>query len=149
MNFQSTGLCHMAKANGPEKWLVIFLVVAGFIALLGSNMAFGQVSLPGTDQTDKLEAAGTLLRIIDTGLFQWMSRIMAGLCIMSGAWALKEQRFGISVLCIVGAILFGTAPQWVKQIFNLGGNQSIFSLNYFEPGQLIAAFNSIGVGIYV
>lgn len=83
--------------------------------------------LPGEDASDKLEAAGTLLKILDTGLFKWGARIFAGICIMSSAWALKEQRFGIAIICVVGAIIFGTAPTWVKNIFEIGGNESLFS----------------------
>jgi hypothetical protein len=83
--------------------------------------------LPGDDASDKLEAAGTLLRLLDTGLFRWGARIFAGICIMSSAWALKEQRFGIAIICVIGAILFGTAPKWVKNIFDIGDNQSLFS----------------------
>jgi hypothetical protein len=70
--------------------------------------------LPGSDASDKLEAAGTLLRLLDTALFKWGARIFAGICIMSAAWSLKEQRFGVAIICIVGALIFGTAPTWVK-----------------------------------
>lgn len=87
----------------------------------------GVTNLPGDDASDKLTAAGTLLRLLDTGLFKWGARIFAGVCIMSSAWALKEQRFGISIICVIGAILFGTAPKWVKNIFEIGDNQSLFS----------------------
>lgn len=98
------------------------------VALLSfAPLAHAGTSLPGTDASDKLEAAGTLLRMIDTGLFRWGARIFAGICIMSSAWALKEQRFGIAIICVIGAIIFGTAPTWVKNIFDIGGNQSIFS----------------------
>jgi hypothetical protein len=86
-----------------------------------------QGSLPGADASDKLEAAGTLLRLIDTALFKWGARIFAGICVMSAAWSLKEQRFGIAIVCIVGALIFGTAPKWVKNIFAVGSGDSIFS----------------------
>lgn len=86
----------------------------------------GGSSLPGDDQTSKLTAAGILLRMLDTGIFVWGARIFAGLCIMSSAWALKEQRFGIAIICIVGALLFGTAPKWVQNIFEIGGNKGLF-----------------------
>ena len=103
-------------------------LVAFAIALLWiAPLAHAGANLPGEDASDKLEAAGTLLRIIDTGLFRWGARIFAGICIMSSAWALKEQRFGIAIICVIGAIIFGTAPTWVKNIFEIGGNQSIFS----------------------
>ena len=96
--------------------------------LVHAEPSFAAVTrLPGEDASDKLEAAGTLLKILDTGLFRWGARIFAGICIMSSAWALKEQRFGIAIICVVGALIFGTAPKWVKNIFDIGDNQSIFS----------------------
>jgi hypothetical protein len=118
--------------DGGGKWwphltLGCLVAVALFLAF-GSGIALGQgVSLPGSDESGQLEAAGTLIRIIDTGLFKWMARIMAGLCILSSGWALKEQRFGVAVICIVGAILFGTAPTWVANIFEIGGGDGLFS----------------------
>lgn len=89
----------------------------------GSNTA----SLPGSDASGQLEAAGILLKTLDTGIFKWGARIFAGLCIMSSAWALKEQRFGIAIICVIGAIIFGTAPKWVQNIFTIGGDQGLFS----------------------
>lgn len=112
--------------------LLRFLVLAvGAIAIF---CVFGELSfadgakLPGVDESSKLEAAGTLLRIIDTGLFKWGARIFAGICIMSSGWALKEQRFGIAVICVIGAIIFGTAPTWVRNIFEIGGGNGVFSM---------------------
>jgi len=112
----------------PKFWIWM-AVILGFTAavfwILG-NECFAQASLPGSDASDKLEAAGTLLRLLDTALFKWGARIFAGICIMSAAWSLKEQRFGIAIICIVGALIFGTAPTWVKNIFSIGAGDSIF-----------------------
>ena len=105
-------------------WLLLALVA---FLILHPNLSHAAGTLPGEDASSKLEAAGTLLRLIDTGLFQWGARIFAGICVMSAGWALKEQRYGISVICVVGAIVFGTVPKWVKNIFEVGGNQGVFS----------------------
>jgi hypothetical protein len=109
--------------------LISFIVIYGlfFLFLVMGNDVLASGHLPGEDASDKLEAAGTLLRLLDTGLFKWGARIFAGLCIMASAWSLKEQRFGVCVICIVAAIIFGTAPTWVKNIFNMGNTDSIFS----------------------
>jgi hypothetical protein len=110
----------------PNFWLwmaVIMGLTAGMFWALG---AVAQSSLPGSDASDKMEAAGTLLRLLDTALFKWGARLFAGICIMSAAWSLKEQRFGIAIICIVGALIFGTAPTWVKNIFSIGAGDSIF-----------------------
>jgi len=90
-------------------------------------MSFAATRLPGEDGANKLEAAGILLKTLDTGLFKWGARLFAGICIMSSAWSLKEQRFGIAIICVIGAIIFGTAPKWVHNIFDMGDNQGIFS----------------------
>lgn len=109
-----------------ESWF-IFIVVTLIVAFVLNAPAFGATRIPGTDASDKLEAAGTLLRIVDSVLFSWGARIFAGLCVMSAGWNLKEQRFGIAVLCIVAAIVLGTAPTWVKNIFDIGGGGGVFS----------------------
>lgn len=117
-----------ANGEGPKFWIWI-LVTLGLIAATLWFMApevFAQGQLPGSDASDKLEAAGTLLRLLDTALFKWGARIFAGICIMSAAWSLKEQRFGVAIICIVGALIFGTAPTWVKNIFSIGTGDSIF-----------------------
>ena len=114
----------------PNKWdwqLVCLVLVGIGVFMAFSNIALADVgNLPGKDESAKLEAAGTLLRLIDTGLFKWGARLFAGLCIMSAAWALKEQRFGMAVICVLGAVIFGTAPTWVKNVFSISGDSSIF-----------------------
>lgn len=109
-----------------EEWF-FFVVIAALIAMLAHTQAFAGTRIPGADASEKLEAAGTLLRIVDSVLFSWGARIFAGLCVMSAGWNLKEQRFGIAVLCVVAAIVLGTAPTWVKNIFDIGGGGSVFS----------------------
>jgi len=117
------------KNPGPrnqEIWFY-FILMAALVAFIYQSHASGATRLPGADASDKLEAAGTLLRIVDSVLFSWGARIFAGLCVMSAGWNLKEQRFGMAVLCIVAAIVLGTAPTWVKNIFDIGGGGGVFS----------------------
>lgn len=119
------------KISHNTQWPPVWFYVAGALTtlcLVGICTDALASRLPGTDESTRLEAAGTLLRLIDTGLFKWGARVLAGLCIMSSAWSLKEQRFGVAIICIVGAIIFGTAPVWVKNIFDIGNNEGIFSL---------------------
>ena len=125
----NSGATASSFGRGPQFWCwALVVAVLGFAAFwLISHDCMAQASLPGTDASDKLEAAGTLLRLIDTALFKWGARIFAGICVMSAAWSLKEQRFGIAIICIVGALIFGTAPKWVKNIFAIGSGDSIFS----------------------
>lgn len=113
--------------NKREKWF-LFILIALLISWIMNSYAHAGVKIPGSDASDKLEAAGTVLRIVDSMLFSWGARIFAGLAVMSAGWNLKEQRFGIAVLCVVAAIILGTAPMWVKNIFDIGGGGSVFSL---------------------
>jgi hypothetical protein len=101
-------LIHGSQVRGPsprrhEEWYFFILITILLIVLSHTN-AFAGTKIPGADASDKLEAAGTLLRIVDSVLFSWGARIFAGLCVMSAGWNLKEQRFGIAVLCIVAAL---------------------------------------------
>jgi hypothetical protein len=82
--------------------------------------------LPGADESSKLEAAGTLLRLVDTLIFVWGARVGAAMCILSAGWSLKEQRFGIALIAILAAVVIATAPAWVKNLFEIGGG-SVFS----------------------
>lgn len=110
----------------PWLWFVAACVMLALAFCLLVPDVFAQGTLPGTDASDKLEAAGTLLRIIDTALFKWAARVFAGLCLLSTAWSLKEQRIGIAIICIVAAIIFGSAPTWVKNIFSITNADSVF-----------------------
>ena len=103
----------------------LFLILLGLTALLLLPEAHG-AKLPGSDESSKLEAAGTLLRILDTALFVWGSRLMAGAAILGGAWNLKEQRYGMAFVSVISGVLIATAPKWVKNLFDIGGG-SIFS----------------------
>ena len=88
--------------------------------------AGAQVKIPGTDQSAKLKTAGTLLMLIDTALFVWLARIFAGLCILSAGWLIKEQKFGPAVICVLGALIIGTSPAWVVNIFEISGGGGVF-----------------------
>ncbi len=136
-------LCHGSTIKSPnpknhETWF-IFILVTALVAFAFHAQAFGATRIPGADASDKLEAAGTLLRIVDSVLFSWGARIFAGLCVMSAGWNLKEQRFGIAVLCVVAAIVLGTAPTWVKNIFDIGGGGGVFSQVIRENEELLSA----------
>ncbi len=131
--FEENGL--NADALRPEMVKVVsdmlwtLLVFAALVLAIGlfHGSALADVSLPGDDESSKMETVGTLLRFIDTGLFKWGARILAGLSILSAGWSLKEMRFGAAVISIVSAIVFGTAPTWVKNIFSMSGADSVFS----------------------
>ncbi len=114
---------------------LLALVLLGVIVSMPQAFA-ASTHLPGDDVSDKLEAAGTLLKLIDTGIFKWGAKVFAGLLVMSGGWALKEQRFGIAAICVAGAVVIGTTPKWVKNIFDVGDNQSLFSQVELMPEAL-------------
>ncbi len=105
------------------------------ICLVGStSILLGQGS--GGDPLDNLGAAKELMTIIDSGLFHWIGRLMAGICILSAGWALKEQKFSVAVVCLLGAMLFGTAVKWVKNVFSMGGDKKgVFDSGMIEVPQ--------------
>ena len=75
------------------------------ILFLSSDLVIANgLRIPGADVSDKLTAAGTLLRIVDNFLFVFGARIMAGLCVLGAGWNLKEQRFAMAIICILAAI---------------------------------------------
>ena len=127
----------LVKTNWLKVTWVVFvfwiLVVIALHFFGGEVLAAGRgVSLPSGgdgDAASKLEVAGTMLRLLDTVLFQWGSRLFAGLCVLSAGWAIKEQRVGVAIICFIGALIFGTSAVWVKNIFAIGGSDSIFEHN--------------------
>ena len=106
------------------------LIVMVFVLTMIINLTpawAGSVRLPGEDISAQMEGAGTLLKFLDTAIFGWVARLLCGLCVGGAAWSLKEARFGSAVIAIVSALLFGTAPTWVKNIFSISGANSVFS----------------------
>lgn len=126
------------QPSGPNNpfwpWIILLFFIA--MCFLSADTFAAMPRLPGTDQSDKLQAAGSLLRLIDVAVFSWGARIFAGLLVVNAGVCLKNQAFGLAIICIIGAILIGTAPIWVKNIFDMGG------------GTLFSAILSIG-GVYV
>ncbi len=130
-----------------SKWRHLFKpayawIVLGILLFFLPHAIAGVGNLPGTDESQKLEAAGTLLRLIDTALFKWGARLFAGLCILSGAWALKEQRFAMAIIAVIGAIVIGTAPTWVKNIFSISSDNGIFGYHSIEKNRFVASVGS-------
>ena len=109
------------------EFLLYFIIIYLFFYLVPNEAYSAQIRLPGEDNSSKLEAAGTLLRLVDTALFKWGARIFAGLGILSAGFHLKDQRFGLAVISVIGAIIMGTSPLWVKNIFDIGGGSTLFS----------------------
>jgi hypothetical protein len=121
-----------ALAYGTREWLeenrqdVFFYGLVFGLLLLYCTTGFAQVRIPGSDESAKLKAAGTLLMLMDTALFVWLARIFAGLCVLSAGWLIKEQKFGPAVVCVLGALVIGTSPMWVQNIFEIGGGGGVF-----------------------
>lgn len=117
---------HPGQPSPVWPWLILLFLI--FIFCIGPDAFAASIPrLPGTDQSDKLQAAGTLLRIIDSVIFSWGARIFAGLLILNAGVCLKNQAFGLAFISIIGAIMVGTAPMWVKNIFDMGGG-TLFSM---------------------
>ena len=122
-------ICQTTPANpwgeGPKYQNLWFLILLLLLTMV--SVAYAGPRIPGVDAADQLEAAGTVLRIVDTALFQWGARLFSGISILSAGYNLKEQRFGVAIICIIAAIILGTAPVWVENIFSIGGGDGIFN----------------------
>ncbi|CAM6053766.1 unnamed protein product [Sphagnum tenellum] len=84
------------------------------------------VKLPGSDPSENMEAAGTVIRFFNTALFVWIGRLLAGICVIGAAWNIKEMRILPAALCVVAAAIIGTAPAWVKGAFSMMDTGDIF-----------------------
>src|SRR3989338_763309 len=106
-------------------WLKVYLVTLASWLLLCTTIALAEtIPTLGGDANgiSKLTAAGTLLRIVYSFLFSFGARLMAGLAVLGAGWNLKEQRFAMAIICIIAAIMMGTVPMWIKNIFEMDGS---------------------------
>lgn len=118
---------HDFNNGGPSfGWVLVLMIMIYILMVLISPAEASVAKIPGSDQSDKLEAAGSLLRIVDTAIFSWASRIFAGVLILNAGLSLKNQAFGLAAISIVGALVVGTVPMWVSNIFDMGGG-TLFS----------------------
>ena len=127
MFYKNIGRLPMPRLKYQSLAVVLLAIVLGLLTC--AAIALGEpVSLPGSDNFSKLTAAGDLIRIIDSFIFKFGARILAGLSVLAAGWNLKEQRFAMAIVCIFAAILIATVPMWVKNIFDIGGG------TIFKPG---------------
>ena len=106
-------------------WLRVYLVAVASWLLLCATIALAEtIPTLGGDANGitKLTAAGSLLRIVDSFVFSFGARLMAGLAVLGAGWNLKEQRFAMAIICIFAAIVMGTVPMWIKNIFEMDGS---------------------------
>jgi hypothetical protein len=90
-----------ANHTGMFKMGIFMLILlALYLALQVHPALADSTKLPGVDASSQMESAGTLLRFIDTGIFKWGARLLAGLCIFGAAWSLKEGRYGPAVISV-------------------------------------------------
>ena len=109
-------------AEGLSKMIPVFILLFLF---LSPHIALG-IEIPGSDVMKDLTAAGTLLKLVDSFVFVFGARILAGLCVLAAGWNLKEQRFSMAIICIFAAIIIATVPMWIGNFFKIGGG-SIFA----------------------
>jgi hypothetical protein len=129
---------------GSPRAVFVMSLVLFFLLLMAIRVhpvLADTTTLPGIDASSQMEGAGTLLRFIDTAVFKWGSRLLAGLCVCGAGWSLKEGRYGPAVVSVISAFMIGTAPTWVKNIFAVGGSDSVFtSIELREETQIAAYF---------
>ena len=117
--------------NSMARWLLVYFGICLLMMAIDATVAIGAggSTLPSANnQFDKFTAAGTLMNLVDSFLFSLGARFLAGIALLGAAWNLKEQRFSMAIICIFAAIMLGTIPLWVRNIFSLDiGGGSIFT----------------------
>ena len=102
---------------------------AGLALILMTSSSGHADVIPGDDISGKMEAAGSLLRLLDTVMFSWGARLCCGFALLYAGWNLKKLQIARMACAIVAAILFGYGPNIVKDIFSASGSSSVFSSN--------------------
>ena len=62
-------LLNTADPSGPNYHYLLFLLLLFLLVMV--TFAHAGPRIPGVDASNQLEAAGTVLRIVDTALFKW------------------------------------------------------------------------------
>lgn len=110
------------KFSKKDLALISVIIGAFGLFLFVGGEAMAQVSLPGEDKSSQLTMAGTTLRLVDTVLFKWVARILAGVFVLvCGVW-LKDQRYSMAAMAFIAAVLMGTSSSWIDNIFSIGGD---------------------------
>ena len=108
--------------------LGIIGAMGGIAVLLGSSALADTVGrLPGDDVSDKMAASGTMLKLIDTWVFIWGSKIIAGFFFLGSLWSFKEQRIGHGVICLSCAAACAFTPALVRNLFESAGGRGVLS----------------------
>lgn len=116
-----------------EQFLIVTLVCcSGFLLLAGSD-ALAQITMPGTDKSQELKAASTLMQTLDSVLFKWVARLLAGVFVIIAFYMLKEQRMGVAVITLIAAIAMGSASSWIGDFFRMSDKQG----GVFETSSVI------------
>lgn len=91
-----------------------------------SNAAFALISIPGTNEADSLETIGTMAKTMDVVIFTWGAKIGSAIIFLLAGWAVKENRLGMALLCIISGFLMLFAPKLATEIQAMAGMTSNF-----------------------
>lgn len=94
--------------------------------LLFSLSALARISIPGSDESASLETLGTMAKTFDVVIFTWGAKIAAAVVFLLAGWAIKENRLGMALLCLVAGFLILFAPKLATEIQTMAGVNSIF-----------------------
>ena len=113
-------------------WVVTVLAMIGILWFGNFALADGQsggFTMPGAQEADtnKLVSVGAMLRVIDTAVFIWGTRILCGVSIIGAGWAMKQQRMGTAGICLSAAVVCAFVPWIVRNLFEIGGSEGVFS----------------------
>ena len=130
LNFQELKARTIFK-DTKTSTIIFYTALITLVVLFGMDEAFAQ-NIPGEDESQKLEGLGTLLKITDTVVFSWGTKLLSGVCVVAAGWSFKEQRIPIAVLCIIASIVLALAGRLVKNAFDVGGGGTIFTTTQID-----------------
>ena len=105
---------------------LIAVIGVGTAFLVSIPAAHADVLLPGEDISAKMEVVGSLLKFLDTALFNWGSKLLGGFFVYVAAHAIGNLKFGRCGAAVVASLLFFFAPNLVRNAANASGSNSVF-----------------------
>lgn len=108
--------------------LLISLTLSLFIFSTVGNEAFAQGTLPGdANAINNLKEAGNLLRIFDSFLFVYGTKLLAGVLVLGAGIALKNHQYASFGMAVAGALVVGLSNKWVKNFIEAGGGKGVIT----------------------
>ena len=115
--------CLKISPNILISFTLVFFLFSGF----GSEV-FALSTLPGdANAIQNLKEAGNLLRIFDSFLFVFGTKLLAGILVLGAGVAIKNHQYASFGMAVAGALVVGLSNKWVKNFIDAGGGKGVIS----------------------